>query len=86
MPLVRYGSAAWEVLGAGTMLLEDLGPEPYLALLEDCGPHHLRFLGGFDTAARTVASIYQASEADPWGLQAEVTPAAANHSGATVLF
>ena len=82
VPLVRYGSVAWETLGAEPMSPADVGPEPYLALLEECGPHHLRFLGGFDTTARTVAAVHRASEQDPWGLQAEVTPAAAIHSQA----
>ena len=80
VPLVRYGSRAWEVLGAEPMSLADVGPESYLALLEEGGPRHLRFLGGFDTAARTVAEVHLATARDPWGLQAEVTPAAAIHS------
>ena len=58
----------------------EVDPEPNFALLEECGPHHLRFLGGFDTTVRTVAAVCQAADADPWGLQAEVTPSAAIHS------
>ena len=86
VPLVRHGSRACEILGVETMAAADVGPEPYLALLEECGPHRLRFLGGFDTAARTVAEIRRSSDQDLWGLQAEATPVAAIHSQARQAF
>ena len=86
VPLVRHGSRACEILGVETMAAADVGPEPYLTLLEDCGPHCLRFLGGFDTAARTVAEIRRSTDQDLWGLQAEATPVAAIHSQARQAF
>ena len=86
VPLVRHGSHACEVLGVETMTTAEVGPEPYLALMEDCGPHHLRFLGGFDTAAPTVAAIRRSSEQDLWGLQAEGPPVAATRTRARQAF
>ena len=73
VPIIHYNSRVGRKFGCSgphtEVAPEELGSEPYLAAILGCGHDHIRFLGGFDTRARTAREVQAAVEADPWALR-----------------
>ena len=71
VPVVSTGwdggnQAVSDWLGARNLTTEDLGAEPYVAVLLGGSGSHLKFMGGFDTSVESPADMNEAADQGKW--------------------
>ena len=71
VPIVSTGwdggnQAVSDWLGARNLTTEDLGAEPYVAVLLGGSASHLKFMGGFDTSVESPADMNEAADQGKW--------------------
>ena len=86
VPVVMAGwdggnQAESDWLGARSLSIDELGAEPYVAVLLGGSSSHLQFMGGFDTSAVSAADIRRAGAHGQWLLDYANDPELGKESG-----